>query len=490
MEEKNRLTKFLKKVKYFASLEDNALNLLRDKMQNVTFAEGEVLCNEGEPGNEMFIIDTGEVAVFKLGKDRIPVEVAILQEGDIAGEMCLFGQDRRSATLRAISETKAWVLDYLTFQRLSEKHSALSKAMLYSLSRHLRRETSIVAKLMSSDLDHRFKVAFFDSKPYTETAFEKYNPYDYVYKFFEPRLTQQTVSMAAGFKAVCAFVNDTLDTTTIEELAGLGIEMIALRCAGYNNVDLEACERNAITVARVPAYSPHAVAEHAVALILALNRRTHLAYNRVRDNNFSLKGMVGFDLYGKTAGIIGAGKIGQCLMNILLGFGCEIMVYTKPEDPSLTERPGVHLVELDELFAKADIISLHAPLTPETYHLINGEALQKMKRGVMLINTSRGALIDAVALLDGLKSGQIGFAGLDVYEEESEYFFEDLSHQVMADDVLARLTTFNNVMLTSHQGFLTAEALANIASTTIENIREFELGKRMGELTYSVVASD
>jgi D-lactate dehydrogenase len=264
--------------------------------------------------------------------------------------------------------------------------------------------------------------------------------------------------------------------------------MIALRCAGYNNVDLKACEKYEISVARVPAYSPYAVAEHAVALIMALNRRTHRAHSRVREGNFSLHGLVGFDIHGKTAGIIGPGKIGACLVSILHGFGCRLLAYGRSRNQDLIDRYSVQYVELDDIFAQSDIISLHCPLTPEMYHLIDAEAISKMKPGVMLINTARGGLIDTNALIEGLKSGKIGSAGLDVYEEEGAYFFEDFSNRVIADDLLARLTTFNNLMITGHQGSLTQEAQKNIVDTTIENIREFELGKRGKDLTNAVVS--
>jgi len=264
--------------------------------------------------------------------------------------------------------------------------------------------------------------------------------------------------------------------------------MIALRCAGYNNVDLEACEQFGISVARVPAYSPYAVAEHAVALMMALNRKTHRAHTRVRDGNFSLGGLVGFDMHGRTAGVVGTGKIGACLLSILHGFGCTLLAHSRTVKQELADQYDVRFVELDELLAESDVISLHAPLTPETHHLIDAVAIAKMKPGVMLINTARGGLIDTEALIDGLKSGRVGYAGLDVYEEEAEYFYKDLSDSVIADDTLARLTTFGNVMVTGHQGSLTDVAQANMADTTIENIREFELGKRGGALTNAVVS--
>ena len=290
------------------------------------------------------------------------------------------------------------------------------------------------------------------------------------FEFFEVRLEARTAVLAEGFDAVCAFVNDHLDATVLERLHGLGIRMIALRCAGYNNVDLATAARLNLKVVRVPAYSPEAVAEHTVALILALNRKVYRAYNRVREGNFSLDGLVGFNLQGKTVGLIGTGKIGAAVARILgPGFGCRLLAY----DPIPNEeciRLGVEYVGLSELFHQSDIVSLHTPLLPDTLHLINRETLAQMKPGVMLINTSRGALIDTRAVIDALKNGQVGYLGLDVYEEETALFFEDRSSTVIPDDVFARLLTFPNVVVTGHQAFLTHEALGRIAQITLENL--------------------
>ncbi len=334
--------------------------------------------------------------------------------------------------------------------------------------------------------DTRFKVAVFDSKPYVEDFFRRHNAYDYSLQFFETRLAPETAPLSAGFQAVCVFVNDTVNKEVAAELRRSGVAMVALRCAGFNNVDLEACRGHGISVARVPAYSPYAVAEHAAALILALNRNIHRAHSRVRDGNFSLNGLLGFDMHAKTAGIVGTGKIGRQLVAILAGFGCRLLAFDTYQDQTLVERHGLRYTTLEALFRESDIISLHAPLTPDTHHLINAATLIQMKKGVMLINTSRGALVDTAALLEALKGGHVGYAGLDVYEEESEYFFEDLSDVVIRDDLLARLLTFPNVIVTSHQGFFTREALGNIADTTMANLREFELGKRGAELTHHV----
>ncbi|RMH75404.1 MAG: 2-hydroxyacid dehydrogenase [Calditrichaeota bacterium] len=318
------------------------------------------------------------------------------------------------------------------------------------------------------------KVAVFSTKAYDREFLEAANrEFGHELIFFEPHLNRETAPLATGFPAVCVFVNDTLDAPTIEALAGGGTRLIALRCAGFNNVDLAAAEVHGLTVVRVPAYSPHAVAEHTVALLLAVNRKIHRAYNRVREGNFSLEGLLGWDIHGQTVGIIGTGKIGAVVARILNGFGCRLFAYD-PYPNAECERIGVRYVTLQELFRHSDIITLHCPLTPETHHLIDQAALEQMKPGVVLINTSRGALIDTRAVIRNLKSGKIGYLALDVYEEEADLFFEDLSNQVIQDDVFARLLTFPNVLITAHQAFFTRNALENIAHTTLSNITEFE----------------
>ncbi len=320
------------------------------------------------------------------------------------------------------------------------------------------------------------KIAFFDTKPYDQRSFDEVNKaYGFHVTYYPLHLNEDTVDLVKGFDAVCVFVNDVISKTVIQQLKENGVHLIALRCAGYNNVDLKAAY-GAIHVVRVPAYSPHAVAEHAVALMMTLNRKTHKAYDRVRDGNFSINGFLGFDMNGKGAGIIGLGKIGKCLVSILKGFGMEILVYDKFEDEAFAKENNIRYVDIDTLYAQSDIISLNCPLTPETQHMINDKTIAKMKKGVMIINTGRGKLIDTKALISGLKIGQVGSAGLDVYEEESDYFFEDFSTSVIGDDVLARLLTFPNVLITSHQGFFTKEALSNIAHATLDNMKEFFAG--------------
>ena len=335
-------------------------------------------------------------------------------------------------------------------------------------------------------MDKTISIAFFDTKPYDRESFNPVNAsgYGYDIRYFENRLTAGTLPLAEDCRIICAFVNDTLSAEVVAGLKAIGVELIALRCAGYNNVDLKAAYRN-IRVVRVPEYSPHAVAEHAVALILSLNRKTHKAYYRTRDGNFSIGGFMGFDMVGKTAGIIGTGKIGKIAAKILRGFDMKILAYDPYPDKKFAAATGLEYVELEKLYVRADVISLHCPLSRDTYHIINRDSLSKMKDGVMIVNTGRGGLIDTKALIDALKSGKVGSAGLDVYEEESQYFFEDFSMQVLTDDVLARLLTFSNVLITSHQGFFTREAIGNIAQTTLDNIGDFLAGKPLkNEICY------
>ena len=310
------------------------------------------------------------------------------------------------------------------------------------------------------------KIAFFDTKSYDIPGFERYAAeHNIEIKFLEPNLNEDTVSLAAGYDAVCVFVNDIVNAAVVDKLYEMGVKVIALRCAGFNNVDIKACQGK-LKVYRVPAYSPYAVAEHAMALLLTINRRTHKAYIRTRDFNFSLQGLAGFDLHGKTVGIIGTGKIGRVFADICKGFGMNILAYDKfPADI-----PFIKYVELPELFAKSDIISLHCPLTEETQHMINAESIAQMKPNVTIVNTSRGGLINTEDLIEGIKEKRIGAACLDVYEEEGDLFYEDFSGHIVRDDTLVRLIAMPNVIVSSHQAFLTEEALDNIASTTVDNL--------------------
>lgn len=329
------------------------------------------------------------------------------------------------------------------------------------------------------------RIAFFDTKPYDKESFQAASAgKDITIKYFETKLNEDTVGLAKGFDAVCVFVNDTVNKEVIDSLCELGVGVVALRCAGFNNVDMKYAFGK-IHVLRVPAYSPYAVAEHAMAMLLTSIRRIHKAYIRTKDFNFSLSGMTGFDLHGKTVGIIGTGKIGRVFIDICRGFGMKVLAYDKFPAEGLADGENIRYVSTDELFADSDIISLHCPLNDETYHIIDESSIEKCKKGVVIINTSRGALVDAEALLNGIKSRQVGAACLDVYEEESELFFEDYSGHIVEDDTLARLISMPNVIVTSHQAFLTKEALSNIADTTISNLEGFfEKGQCPNELCY------
>ncbi len=324
-------------------------------------------------------------------------------------------------------------------------------------------------------------IVFFDSKSYDINFFDQE-----IYSFnqthsdklnaiyVKEKISLHTLEKAVGAQAVCVFVNDVVDRIILDNLQKIGIDVVALRCAGYDNVDYEYAKSIGIKVFRVPAYSPHSVAEHTVALLLSLNRKIHRAYERTRDNNYSLEGLLGFDLFGKTAGIIGTGKIGSIVAEIFHGFGMQVLLYDKYQNQELANKINSKYVELDTIYTESDVITLHCPLFPETYHLLNKSAFDKMKDGVIILNTSRGGLIDGEALVEAIKSGKVQAAGLDVYEFEKEYFFNDLSNEVVRDPVLAQLLLFNNVILTSHQAYFTKEALTAIAQTTIDNIAKFK----------------
>ncbi len=318
------------------------------------------------------------------------------------------------------------------------------------------------------------KIAFFSTQTYDKNFFENKSDKHH-FEFFETRLKRNTVQLAEGYDGVCVFVNDKLNAEILKKLSEMNVGLVALRCAGFNNVDLKAAEKYNIRVMRVPAYSPEAVAEHAFALILTLARKTHKAYNRVRDGNFSLERLTGFNIHQKTIGVIGTGKIGQAFIRIAKGFGTEVLAYDKYPSEEL-KKNGVNYMELDDVLAKSDILSLHCPLTPETHHLINKETLGKMKKGAMLINTSRGKLVDTSAVIESLKNDHLGSLGIDVYEQEEKLFFRDLSEVIIRDDQIARLMLFPNVLVTAHQGFFTKESLEEITRITLKNFDDYEKG--------------
>jgi D-lactate dehydrogenase len=318
------------------------------------------------------------------------------------------------------------------------------------------------------------KIAVFSTKSYDKIYLEKHKANSkHTFTYFETTLNDETTNLSMGFEGICVFVNDKIDKKTIENLSKNGIKLIALRCAGFNNVDLKAAQKENIKVVRVPAYSPQAVAEHAVAMILTLNRKTHKVYNRVRESNFSLENLTGFNLFGKTIGVIGTGQIGIAFCKIMIGFGCKIIAYDLKESAELISQ-GVDYQSIDKVLSNSHIISLHCPLTEKTHHLFDKSAFSKMKNGAMLINTSRGALIKTEDVIEALKKGEIGYLGIDVYEQEENLFFKDLSESIIQDDLIQRLISFPNVLITPHQGFFTEEALTQIAITTIKNISDFE----------------
>jgi len=470
-----------------ADLPSEALSALGQIAALRELGDGDCLFREGDRAEFLFVIEAGSLLVKKRTEDEQEMEMRDMGPGEIGGLTSMYVDKTRSATLIARGPAKVITFPRAAFHSVLAEHPALSRALLAILGQKVRSKTAQVATLLArTGRDPREIVAFFDTRPYDRAAFEARMPADLRARYFEVRLGPATAALARGFPIVCAFVNDELSAKVIEELASFGTRLLAMRCAGYNNVDLEAAKRSGIEVVRVPAYSPHAVAEHAAALILTLNRKVHRAYNRVRDGNFSLNGLVGFDLFGRTAGLVGLGKIGRCLATILRGFGMRVLAHDLKPDPAFAESSGVVFAGLDELFATSDVVSLHAPLTRETHHLVDAARLARMRPGAMLINTSRGGLVDTAALVEALKSGQLGAAGLDVYEEESDYFFQDRSDRAIADDVLARLMTFPNVVVTSHQAFLTADALDNIAETTLANVRSFRDGARGAALVNRV----
>ena len=324
------------------------------------------------------------------------------------------------------------------------------------------------------------RIAFFSTHPFDRQFFDDANlAHGHDIHYLEARLTSATSALAAGAPAVCAFVNDDLHAEALTTLHGGGVRLIALRSAGFNHVDMPKARELGLTVARVPAYSPHAVAEHAVAMMLSLNRKIHRAHARVREGNFALDGLLGFDMHGRTVGLVGTGKIGTVVARILTGFGCRVLAYDVVVNPECADM-GVHYRSLEDLWEQSDIVSLHAPLTRDTRHMVDAAAIKRMRPGVMIINTSRGAILDTAAVIEGLKSGHVGYVGLDVYEEEEQLFFRDLSAQVILDDVFARLLTFPNVLITAHQAFFTHEALHAISTVTLENVSAFEHGRRTG----------
>jgi D-lactate dehydrogenase len=438
------------------------------------------LCgNLGTPQTFAIVLESGRVEKERKGEKRK------LEKGDTSGLMHFFNQDECSATLTVLEDCEYLKFDSLKFKAKCESDASFNEAFVKFLTKEVRKRSNVLSALeLLHGASDKVKVAFFDAKSYMQDAFDAQNATDIEFVYIHDYLTEKTSYMAGGCPIVSVFVNDVVNGAVVRDLAKLGVKMIALRCAGYDNVDLVECERLGISVTRVPAYSPYAVAEFAIALMMECNRKLHKSWSRVSQFNFSLSGLVGFDFHGKTVGVFGTGKIGICTINILRGFGCQVLCFDVFRNPEVAAMSGVKYVDtLEELWPQCDIITLHAPLLPSTKHCINADSISKMKKGVMIINTSRGALVDTPALLDGLVSGHIGSAGLDVYEGEKGIFYEDKSAQVMPDSILSRLISAHNVVLSSHQAFLTNEALAGISSSVIASVREFQSGKVGSQLT-------
>jgi D-lactate dehydrogenase len=472
----------VKREDFFNALSPSDLQLVLQNATQKNYKKGDVLIREGEPQTQMFIIESGLIV-----KEKKDGQKSHLKKGDVTGLLHFFQKDPSAATLTVAEDAVVWVFDSETFRKLLKSSESLNSSYISFLSRQVRKLTKVLSQVRAQlSMSEGVVVGFFDTRDYMKQAFEKCNKdkgFNFHFRWFKEKLNKNTVSLASGCHAVCCFVNDDVGADVLHALYEMNIEMVAMRCAGYDNVDLQTVKKLGMSVTRVPAYSPYAVAEFAVGLMLTLNRKIHKAYNRVREQNFSLNNLVGFDMRGKTVGIIGTGKIGKCTCEILFGFGCKILAYDVIEDSELAQKKNFKYVSKDELFQNSDIISLHAPLLPSTRHLLNKDAFTKMKQGVMIINTSRGPLIDTEALLDALVSGKVAAAGLDVYEGEKDYFFENRSTQNIKDSVLSQLISSPNVLVTGHQAFLTQEALSNIAESTLQSIKDFVGGKKREALT-------
>jgi D-lactate dehydrogenase len=478
----------LERAELFARLPPETLDAVARVTEVRDLSPGAWLFREGDPGEYLFVIDRGHLEATRHASRGEELVLRTLGPGEIGGLTSLSVSGKRSASLRATEPSRVLTLPKRELFALTSEAPDLVQALVAFLSAKLGHKNRDLVRLLTGASDARPRIAFFDTKPYDRHAFEQRLPGEWAATFFETRVNRETAALAQGHRTVCAFVNDDLSAPVLEVLASFGVEHVAMRCAGFNNVDVAAAARLGLSVTRVPAYSPHAVAEHAVALVLTLNRKTHRAYNRVREGNFSLNGLVGFDLYGKVGGIVGLGKIGRALAEVFRGFGMRVLAHDAYRDDAFAAKVGLEYTDLETLLSRSDIVSLHAPLMRETHHLINAARIATMKRGAILVNTSRGGLVDTAALIEGLKSGHLGGAALDVYEEEGDYFYEDRSDRIITDDVLARLMTFNNVLITSHQAFLTDEALANIAETTLGNVAEFLRGGRGERLTNAIAS--
>ncbi|KAJ3112894.1 hypothetical protein HK100_002163 [Physocladia obscura] len=497
----------LAQTKLFPGLDADQLAAVASKTTFVKLAAGEKFCEEGDNNaKNMFIILTGAADVFKAGAGGDSVKLISLHAREYIGESLLEGLPI-NATVVASQETTALKLNSEEFKSIITQHPAIAESLLKGLAKELRSFRTVLARAVSlstssntptpTSTERVVRLAVFDFMKHERVSFERavadfraslaHTDTDLKVSYFEVKLDATTVRLAAGCDAVCIFVNDSANAAVLTLLAQQGVRLVALRCAGFDMIDLKAAAALDLQVARVPAYSPYAVAEFAVTLALGLNRKIVTASGRVKSGNFSLAGLVGFDLHGKTVGVIGTGKIGQCFIKIMQGFGCKILCYDAYPSKDVATWENCTYVTLDELYAQSRVISLHAPLLPETKYMINSKSIAKMVKGVLLINTSRGGLVNTQDLIEGLKSGQVGGAGLDVYENEKALYFEDHSDNVMEDDAYARLTTFPNVLVTGHQAFLTEEALDKIGSVTMDNVRQCLFEGKVGKELTNVV---
>jgi len=467
----------------FSQMTPEQVSTITNAMKKRTCKAGEVLVKKGQPMDSVFIVESGELTkVFPDGQRKA------IRAGEVTGVLHFYTKDPAAADI-VIAQDNTVVRTTSTeeFHKLLSAHQDIAEMYIGFLNRKVRRGLSVISKI-SNPSGGKTRIAFFDSKPYMKDAFGKLNnqeKFQFAITWLDVKLGPATAMLASGHQVVCCFVHDVVNAQVIDILHAIGVEMIALRCAGYDKVDVKKAYEYKMSITRVPAYSPYAVAEFAVGLMLTLNRKLHKAYHRVRDFNFSLNGFVGFDMRGKTVGVFGTGKIGYTACEILLGFGCKILAMDVFQNEDLKKK-GVKYVDKDELLANSDIITMHAPLLPSTTHWLDAAAISKCKKGVLIINTSRGPLIETKALLDGILSGKIGGAGLDVIEGEESFFFENLEDATISDNTMVRLNSCSNVVLTSHQAFLTQEALENIADSTFNSVLEFVGGKKGDQLKNAV----
>ncbi|KAI8822868.1 D-isomer specific 2-hydroxyacid dehydrogenase [Fimicolochytrium jonesii] len=485
-------TSSLRLVPAFQHLSDAQIAPFADAAETLHLQKDELLLKSEQFLGALYVVQSGELAWTTKTKvsDEQPEQRSELRpvgEGGYMGVCALFSDYAAPSDVIAVKPTTVIKLSAASAEPLIAKDPVAASSLIRYLSSELSQHW-VDSLDEAKNAARKPVITFFDAKPYMTKVFraeneKRGNKFDF--DFVKLKLDESSVRLASDSKIVCIFVNDQVSASMASTLQLHGTKMIALRCNGSDNVDLEACTKLKISVARVPNYSPYSVAEHATALMLCLNRKLHRAHSKTVHGDFGLDGLVGFDMHGKTVGVCGTGKIGQCLVDILLGFGCRVLCYDKYQADSLKSRKGVTYTTIDTLLSQSDIISLHLPLLPDTQYFLNDEKLSKCKNGVMIINTSRGPLIDTKALLKHLKTGKVGYAGLDVYEGEKGYFFEDKRQEGIVDDVLARLMSFPNVVITGHQAFLTTDALEKIAETTLDNIEEFLSGKMLTELTNS-----